>query len=172
MIQTSIGKLKRFLRSLEIKEEDLVVPKNSNLFIGGVSGRTGTSWLRRVLTVILRNEYVVISEHGSFVLSQFRNAGYQYYQATKKIKKPYLNYFYKFITNEAFDRRKIYGVGLPGFSKIIPKRAIKLAFNALAKDLEDAQSLQQYNRSFGNFLSLLLFIIRMISIYNTNIILV
>lgn len=108
---------------------------------------------------MLKDKFVIIGEHGSFVLSQFRHAGYEYYQVARgnsETRRAYLRYFYKFVTNEAFDRKKIYGQGLRGFRNLVPRRAIKLAFNALENKLREAQSLQSCNLCFGNFYSRLL----------------
>lgn len=150
---------KLFLRSLAIKEKDFVVSKNSNLFIGGITGRTGKSFLLGILERILGNEYVVINEHGSFALSQLRHAGYEFYQVgsgNNTKKEAYLDYFYRFATNEAYNRWKIYGQGLKGFRTIVPKRAIKIAFHNLRKDLLNAQSLMECNLGLGKFYSRLL----------------
>jgi hypothetical protein len=152
--------LKQFLKSLAIKEQDFILPKDSNLFIGGITGRTGKSFLLGILESILGNEYVTINEHGSFVLSQVRYAGYEFYQVggakNKEKKEHYLDYFYRFVTNEAYDRWKIYGSGLRGFRKIVPKKAIKMSFRYLREDLKDAKTLGQCNVSFGKFYSRLL----------------
>lgn len=147
------------MRSLAIREKDIVVSKNSNLFIGGITGRTGKTFVLRILQNILGNRYVTINEHGSFALSQMRHAGYEFYQvggATGKKKEHYLDYFYRFITNEAYNRWKIYGEGLKGLRTIVPKRAIKISFHNLKKNLKNARTLEECNISFGKFYSRLL----------------
>ena len=149
-----ISDLRLSLRSRGIGESDFVVRKNSNRFIGGITGRTGTSWLMEALRTALANDYVVIGEHGSFVLSQFRGAGYEYYQVARRAsaaRESYLRYFYQFVTHEAYDRRKVYGKGLRGLRTLVPKRAIRLAFDALKRELADATDLRSCNECFGNF---------------------
>jgi hypothetical protein len=150
---------KKHIYSLRIRANDIVVPKNSNLFIGGISGRTGTTWLAGILRLLLKDEFVVMGENGAFVLSQLRNAGYEYYQVTpgsRINKESYLRYFYRFVTREAYCRRKIYGQGLTGFRRIVPRRAIRLAFELLKEDLREACSLQECNVCFGTFYSRIL----------------
>jgi len=51
-----------FSRNPEIDERDFIVPKNSNLFIGGLDGRSGTTWLMQVLADLLKDRYVVIGD--------------------------------------------------------------------------------------------------------------
>lgn len=154
-----ISDLRLSLRSRGFAESDFVVSKNSNRFIGGITGRTGTSWLMDALRTALTDDYVVIGEHGSFVLSQLRGAGYEYYQVARRTstaRESYLRYFYQFVTHEAYDRRRVYGKGLRGLRNLVPKRAIKLAFDVLKRDLEDARDLPSCNECFGNFYARLL----------------
>lgn len=137
-----------------IRESDFIIPKNSNRFIGGITGRSGTTWLMQLLADLLFDEYFVIGEHGTFALSQFRNAGYEYYQVTPgnaRNRKSYLNFFYEFVMTKAYDRHQIYGEGLNGLRSIVPKIAIQMAFDALERELEHAWTLQECNVSLGNF---------------------
>ena len=153
-------KLFNKFRSLRINETDFIVTKNSNLFIGGVTGRSGTTWLTRLLANLLNGRYCMIGEHGAFVLAQLRNAGYEVYQVTPgnaENRKQYLKYFYDFVTTKAYDRTQIYGKGqLSGFGKIVPKKAIDITFKVLESELEKAQTLHECNKCFGNFYSRLL----------------
>ncbi len=139
---------KFFIRYLRIKQKDINVEKPSNLFIGGISGRVGTSWLMEMLKDITRGKYVIIYEHGVFALSQIRCAGLDYWQHHSG-RDDFLNYFYKYAKTFAYNRRLVYGAGLKGFKSIVPKRAIKLAFSILREDLRKYHTLEDFNKCFG-----------------------
>lgn len=137
---------------MKIKQQDINVKKSSNLFIGGIAGRVGTSWLMQVLKDVTRDKYVIIGEHGVFALSQIRYAGFDYYQHHSG-RNDFLNYIYKYSKTFAYNRRLVYGAGLEGLKGIVPKRAIKLAFFILRKDLKKCQALEDINIHFGRFYS-------------------
>ena len=149
---------KIFHRYLKIREEHFNVPKSSNLFIGGVSGRTGTTWLANVMKDITNGRYIVIQEHGFFALSQFRKAGLELLQTggSDISTKRYIKYLSKFISTYGYKRRRIYGEGNKRLSAIVPKRAIKQAFNVLERDLSMCSNLLECNLCLGRFYSSLL----------------
>jgi hypothetical protein len=153
-----IADLPRYLASLRIDPNEFVVPQSSNLFIGGTTGRTGTSWLMRVLRTLLGSGTTVIGEHGAFVLSGLRQAGYEYYQTVggESSRRRYLRHFRSFVNGPAFKRRRVYGHGLRGLSRIVPRRAIAIAFDALSAELAGARTLPECNVCFGRFYSRLL----------------
>ncbi|MHA1398171.1 MAG: hypothetical protein ACTSSF_10820, partial [Candidatus Heimdallarchaeaceae archaeon] len=67
----------------QIKEEDFILEKSSNLFLSGTSGRSGTTWLMHLLEDLFKEQqYISIGETGFFVLNQFRKAAYDFYQPT------------------------------------------------------------------------------------------
>jgi hypothetical protein len=146
---------KFIFRYLSIKQQDIHVEKSSNLFIGGIAGRAGTTWLTKVLENITAGNYAIIKEHGVFALSQIRNAGVDYYQ-NQSGRADFLNYLYKYATSVAYNRRAVYGEGLKGFMAIVPKRAIKLSFLNLKQDLEKYHTLEDFNKCFGRFYSSIL----------------
>jgi hypothetical protein len=142
-----------------IAPEQYIVQKSSNLFIGGITGRTGTTWLMRVLNDLINNDYLIIGEHGSFVLSQLRNAGYEYYQVTpgdKINKKYYLRFLYNYTTKYAYKRRNIYGTGLNGLSEIVPLHVVKIVFDAMQNELANTTTLADVDQCIGRFYSRLL----------------
>ncbi|MHA1416963.1 MAG: sulfotransferase family protein, partial [Candidatus Heimdallarchaeaceae archaeon] len=128
-----------------------------NLFLSGISGRTGTTWVMRLIGDLLDHlKYTSIGESGFFVFGQFRNAPIEYFQitpGTEKNKTAYLNFFYKFVSKWAYDRRKIYKGGLQGLKIFVPKKAIKMSFENLKKELEKKETLDEIYHCFGNFYS-------------------
>lgn len=122
------------------------------MFIGGIAGRVGTTWLMKVLRDVTKDQYVMIGEHGVFALSQIRFAGFDYYQSHSG-RDDFLSYIYKYTKTFAYNRRLVYGAGLKGFKRIVPKRAIKLAFSILREDLRKYHTLQDINICFGRFYS-------------------
>jgi len=157
-MRVPIADLPRYFASLRIDARDFIVPASSNLFIGGTTGRTGTSWLMRVLRALLGKSTTVIGEHGAFVLSPLRLAGYEYYQTVggEASRRRYLRYFRDFVSGPAFERRRVYGHGLRGLSRIVPRRAIAIAWEALGAELAGAHTLPECNACFGRFYSRLL----------------
>ncbi|MEN8145677.1 MAG: sulfotransferase [Gemmatimonadota bacterium] len=153
--RTLASDLSRYLASRRIRDGEFIVPQSSNRFVGGITGRTGTSWLMRLLGAVLDRRFAMIGEHGTFVLSQFRHAGYEYYQSPRgdRSRERYLRYFHDFVTGPGFDRHEVYALGLRGLSGIVPRRAVRLAFGALRGDLASAASLPECNHAFGRFYS-------------------
>jgi len=143
---------KFFIRYLRIKQQDINVKKSSNLFIGGIAGRVGTTWLMQLLKDVTKDKYLIIGEHGVFALSQIRYASLDYYQHHSG-RNHFLKYLYKYSKTFAYNRRLIYGAGLEGFKAIVPKRAIKLSFSILRDDLKERRTLEEINICFGRFYS-------------------
>jgi hypothetical protein len=145
---------RNFLKENTLEPDKFLFQPDISRFIGGVSGRTGTTWLKRLINHQSKETHQVIGEQGLFVLSGFRKAPYEYYQvgASNKARREYLKYFKDFILTEGFGRYKIYG-GKPGFGlfDLLPKRGIKLAFNLLKKELESASTFEEIQAKFGNF---------------------
>ncbi|MHA1233436.1 MAG: hypothetical protein ACTSPQ_22670, partial [Candidatus Helarchaeota archaeon] len=58
---------RRFLKPLLIKEKDFISSRSSNLFLSGISGRTGTTWVMRLIGDLLDHlKYTSIGESGFF----------------------------------------------------------------------------------------------------------
>jgi len=150
----------KLIKPFKIQKEDFILEESSNLFLSGLTGRTGSTWMLRLLADLgSEQNYVPISETGVFVLSQFRHAAYEYYQATPGNAlnhEKYLKFFYKFLTKWAYNRRKIYGTGLQGLKLILPKIAIRQAYNDLKERLSKDEGLSYYFQCFGKFYSNLL----------------
>lgn len=124
-------------------------------FVGGTTGRSGTKWLIRTIQRELNGDPVVIGEHGMFVLSLFRMAPYEYYQfggsdATRR-RVGYLDYFLKQVRTYAYRRKRVYGSGLTGLVRYIPKRAIDRAGEKLRRDLSGVEDFAIIQQAFGDF---------------------
>ncbi len=138
------------------KLDDPLAAPASNRFVGGVSGRTGTTWLLKLLGEVLGKGFAVIPEVGFFVLSQFRYAPYELYQlstSSPAARRAYLRYFRRFALGVGFDRRRMFRHGLEGLRAIVPKRALRTALAALETDLDEAVTLAQHREAFGRFYS-------------------
>jgi len=122
-------------------------------FIGGVSGRSGTTWLTRLVTDQSKRTHAAIGEQGLFVLSMLRSAPYEYYQfgGVQSGRKQYLRYFYDQIRRYGYKRRKIYGSGLKGPMRYIPMRAIDMSYSLLEEELTPEHSLPEVEQAFGRF---------------------
>lgn len=149
-----LGQIRRAYR---IGAEDIAQPDHSDLFIGGLTGRSGTTWLGQLLASGLEPGHVTVHEHGVFVLAQLRGAPYEYYQVARsdeRTRRAYLSYIRGFFTRgPGYRRHRMYGTGLRGFSRHLPKRAIDLACDLLADDLEEVETLEDVYVAFGRFYS-------------------
>lgn len=121
-------------------------------FIGGATGRSGTTWLRNALDVGLGDTHTTIREVGLFDLAQFRGAPYEYLQyANLPQRDVYRNYFRDFILHRAyFIRRNLDGT-LLGLCDLVPRRVVKAALDRLDGRLEEARKPKEIERSFGDF---------------------
>jgi hypothetical protein len=103
----------------------------------------------------LGGDPVVIGEHGMFVLSLFREAPYEYYQlgttgAAQK-REHYLDYFLTQVRRYAFRRRRLYGSGIKGMIRYVPRRAIDRAGEWLREELRSVSAFPEIKRCFGDF---------------------
>jgi len=148
------------IRTYQIKKEDFILNKSSNLFVSGTSGRSGTTWLMHLLEDLFKDQnYISIGETGFFVLNQFRKAAYEFYQPTpgdELNRKKYWEFFNHFVLKWGYKKQKIYGQGLKGLKLIIPKRAIKIASRHLYDEIKNTATLKECLISFGKFYSNLL----------------
>ncbi len=151
--------------SLEALKRERTVPDEHYLFrpehgrfIGGVSGRSGTTWLTRLIAYLTNDTHAVIGEQGLFVLGMFREAPYEYLQfgGEHAGRRTYLDYFEKVVTTWAYKRRKIYGQGLKGPMRYIPVRAIRGAMRHLREEVALCTDLLCVQRAFGDFYQALL----------------
>jgi len=147
-------------RSLGVRAEDFLLERSSDRFLGGVTGRTGTKWVTRVLRSALRGRCCMLQERGAFQLAQLRSAGYEYYQATPGDDlnhASYLRFFRRFALGPMYDRRQVYGKGLRGFSsRGASRRAVRLALLRLESDLAASTTLAACHQAFGRFYTALL----------------
>lgn len=127
-------------------------------FLGGITGRSGTTWLTRTMSYLLKDSHDVIGEQGLFVLSMLREAPYEYYQfgGGEAGRRRYLDYFYRIVSRWGYKRRRIYGGGLKGPMRYIPRRAIDLSFALLTEELETLQDFNAITLAFGRFYTRLL----------------
>lgn len=130
----------------------------SDCFIGGLTGRSGTSWLLRLVGDATGGRVAAIGEHGVFVLSQFRHAAYEFYQAPRGAvtRRAYLRHFRSFMLDQAYDRHRIYGVGGHGLRHWMPRRPIRAALDELEHEAMDAPTLEECRLCFGRFYSRLM----------------
>jgi hypothetical protein len=151
------GKFQRiveaFCRERKLQFEDISEGPDRPRFIGGISGRSGTTWLQQLITDQMSGSHAVIGEQGFYTLSMFRSAPYEYYQfgGGAKGRTRYLDYFHGAVSKWAYKRRRIYGFGLKGLMQYLPMRAIELAMGQLRKELQDIDTLSETKLAFGRF---------------------
>lgn len=142
-------------RERRLSSADFLRPPHPARFIGGTTGRSGTTWLVRLLKAQFRSQPVVVDEIGVFVLSLMRHAPYEYYQlgtdGSVDRRHRYLDYFLNQVHAYAFKRRSMYGGGMRGLIDYIPRRAIDLAGDALKRDLPELSDLRSVTERFGAF---------------------
>lgn len=138
--------------------EQVLAGSGSNCFIGGLTGRAGTSWLLRLVGTALEGRAAAIGEHGIFVLSQFRSAAYEFYQVPRGevTRRAYLRYFRSFMLGQAYDRHRIYGEGGHGLRHWMPRGPIRVALDILENEALDARTLEECRHCFGRFYSRLM----------------
>lgn len=144
--------LRGLWRERTIRPETFILPARRPGFIAGTTGRSGTTWLADLLRRELSRTHVVIREIGLFDLAQFRGAPYEYFQyAHLPTRVVYRRYFRHFMLERAyFIRRKIDGTML-GVCDLVPRRALRLALDALDERLEGVRSLEDIEGCFGQF---------------------
>ena len=159
------GASNRLAMSMEaLRRERTVAPQSllertePGRFVGGITGRSGTTWLTRLMRFLLDERYDVIGEQGLFVLSMVRAAPYEYYQfgGSEAGRRQYLNYFYTMIARWAYKRRRIYGGGLRGPIRYIPRRAIDISWRLLVEELQELHDFGDIEVAFGRFYTRLL----------------
>ncbi|MFO7588834.1 MAG: sulfotransferase [Gemmatimonadota bacterium] len=156
------GKIRRSaelsLRAASCDWKRALEAPGSNCFIGGLTGRSGTSWLLRLVGEAMEGKAAAIGEHGVFVLSQFRGAAYEFYQAPRGevTRRAYLGYFRSFMLDYAYDRHRIYGVGGHGLRNWMPRHPIRAALDRLESEAMAAPTLAECQLCFGRFYSRLM----------------
>lgn len=145
-------------RERSVASEELLNQGEPGRFVGGITGRSGTTWLTRVMRFLLDETHDVIGEQGLFVLSMLRAAPYEYYQfgGVEAGRRRYLDYFYAMISRWGYKRRRIYGGGLKGPMRYIPRRAIDLSWKLLVEELEGLREIDSIEAAFGRFYTRLL----------------
>jgi hypothetical protein len=140
-------------RERSVPESDVLALPDVGRFITGITGRSGTTWLTRIMNFTLSGTHAVIGEQGLFVLSMLREAPYEYYQFGGRAagRTRYLDFFEQNILRWAYKRRRIYGAGLKGLMRYIPKRAVHIAMAELRRELEDLYDLDEIREAFGRF---------------------
>lgn len=151
------GDLRRGLEAMRrertVSQPNALFRPEFGRFIGGVSGRSGTTWITRIMSEAVGDTHAVMGEQGLFVLSMFRDAPYEYLQfgGVQAGRERYLDYLYRMLTKYAYKRRRMYGGGLKGLMRFLPKRAIDLAFPKLRQDLRECNNLAAAQVAFGDF---------------------
>lgn len=127
-------------------------PCETPRFIGGATGRSGTTWLRNVLDVGLGGTHATVREVGLFDLAQFRGASFEYFKVANLPQRGvYQRYFRNFIIHYGyFIRRNLDGTML-GLCDLVPRRVVKAALDRLEKRLEEARKPEEIERCFGDF---------------------
>lgn len=149
----------RTFRAARVPADAVLGPTSSNRFIGGLSGRCGTSWMARTVHQLLGPDWASLGEHGSFSLSQVRKAAEDLYQATPGTaaqRDAFLRYFRRFAMGPAARRRRIYGDGLRGWGRLVPRRGLLLAHERLREQALAARTLDEVYEAFGRYYSGLL----------------
>jgi len=142
-----------FIRERYLATEVFIHENFTPMFIGGFTGRSGTTWVEAVLRNHLKDSHVIVGERFLFTLAQFRGAAYEFYQGSAKgySRTDYLDYFENFLLKTAYKSQRIYGKSIPGgmLGRLVPTRAIKISISALKERLDDSVSLEQSQRAFG-----------------------
>lgn len=145
--------IKKLLKERRVQASDFIKPCTQPLFVGGISGRAGTTWVQDLFREYV-NSHVTIREIGVFMLGQFRNAPYEFFQVSNfpKGRAKYIRYFRRFICKWSFFlRREVTDVGPYGLCNVISLRGVKLALNSLEERLESARTYQECQQAFGDF---------------------
>lgn len=125
------------------------------LFVGGITGRTGTSWVVDSIAQAAGGTHASVVELGIFVLSQFRGAPYDFYQfgfgPPRELPTAFQKYFKEFFLSKAYNRREIYGSGLRGIQPYLPIGVVERMLEKFAANLERSQTLKQGYECLGNF---------------------
>lgn len=149
------GRASRALRARSLTEADVAPPTNSDLYIGGLTGRSGTSWLRDVLEELLGPEHHAIPELGFFGFPRFRNAGFDVYAPQRPARAAFLEEFGTFVARGS-GRRARYGAGPAGIRAALPRRTIRMALDLLEREALEARTLEECHHCFGRFYGRLL----------------
>lgn len=153
-----LGRIPRVCRKLIkerlIRKEEFIKPVEKPLFIGAITGRSGTTWIQDILREYLKS-HVAVREVGVFMLGQFREAPYEYFQFSNfpNRRKQYIKYFRKFILTNAYLRSsKMMGApGLNGLSDLLPICGLRKALNEMETRLSEAKKYEQIRQIFGEF---------------------
>ncbi|GAG46266.1 unnamed protein product, partial [marine sediment metagenome] len=144
----------KFIKERLIRKEEFIKKVGNPLFIGGMTGRSGTNWLKDIFREYVKS-HVVVKEIGVFMLGQFREAPYEYFQFSNfpNRRKQYIKYFRKFMLTNAYLRSsKMMGSpGLNGLSDLLPVRGLKIALNEIEQRLSKAKKYEQIRQIFGDF---------------------
>jgi hypothetical protein len=130
-----------------------IKPCEQPLFIGGITGRTGTTWVKNILRNQASGAHEVIGEIGFFDLSQFRGAPYEFYQRCSfpRDRALYVSYFRDFVLKRAYFRNRRMRGGLRGLCDLLPQRGVKIALDQLQEELGDVRRLEECQLAFGRF---------------------
>jgi hypothetical protein len=140
-------------RERNVRTDDITVDPDVPRFIGGVSGRSGTTWMTRIFRNQVADSCAILGEQGTFTLSMLRSAPYEYYQfgGPQRGREQYLEYFVGAIKRWAYKRRRMYGSGLKGLMRYIPVRAIDIAYLLLKDELAVLDDYRAIQQAFGRF---------------------
>lgn len=144
---------KSLLRERSVEASEFIRKSETRLFLGGTTGRAGTTWVQDLL-----REYApateVYRELGVFMLGAFRNAPYELFQVANKPEgfRQYMEYFRTNATRTLFNtRRAVTGIGLDGISGVMSRRGLNMALDSLEERLTHARELDDFYRCFGEF---------------------
>jgi len=145
--------MRKLLKERTLPHTAFIKPCEQPLFIGGITGRTGTTWVEEILRDQASGTHEIISEIGFFDLSQFCGAPYEYYQRCSfpRDRMLYMNYFRNFVLRRAYFRNRRMRGGLRGLCDLLPQRGVKIALDHLQKELCDVRSLEECQLAFGRF---------------------
>lgn len=151
LLRPVLGKVK--LEQI-LPTEAFIRPGPLPRFVGGVTGRTGTTWLVDSIGRHLPSAYNVINEIGLFNYAQFRHAPHEYhYYATRTedARQRYLAFLRRFVLDWAYDSKKALENGPRGLRDLAPRRAVRMSLDELEVRLENVQTLSQSYVAFGEF---------------------
>jgi hypothetical protein len=121
-------------------------------FIGGLTGRSGTGWLARLIGE--RGDVCVITEIGLFNHAQFRGAPEEFWSFASQTpagRRAYLAYLRRFLLRTAYDAKRSLPHGPRGLIELVPRAAIKDSFVHLEHRWQDATSIDEVYLALGEF---------------------
>ena len=121
-------------------------------FIGGLSGRSGTTWIEHVFRHSLFEQVESIGERHFFWLSQFQSAAKDYWNSPSSTVSQRLKPFSEMVCGYGYRKRGENGaITYGGLARLLPRRAVDAALCELEKQLAGVTDYSGCEKAFGYF---------------------